>query len=129
MTFADQELLMRIEGSKHYLKNVDTLINWKQIRKLLSSLDLKRKNGFGRDCYDPEKMFRVMLIRKWNNLSDYQMEEQLKFNLMYVHICRFSFGNPAPDHSAICRWLKKGKKSTYGYKGHVSVDQETGLCG
>ncbi|MDD4232993.1 MAG: transposase, partial [Candidatus Cloacimonetes bacterium] len=28
---------------------------------------------------------------------------------------------------ADARWIKKGKKSTYGYKGHVAVDIETGL--
>jgi transposase, IS5 family len=28
---------------------------------------------------------------------------------------------------ADARWIKKGKKSTYGYKGHVAVDKETGL--
>lgn len=211
LTFADQEIKMRIESSKHILKDVDQIIDWKRINKLLGKVELRRKHVCGRDSFSPEVMFRIMLLQGWYGLSDYQMEEQLGLNIMYQWFCRLSFENPVPDHSTICRWrsrfsqrdmfekllseinrqleqhglkiksglivdatliesqarprkkeiietepvgdeeipgretfqmtelnvveskdpdarwIKKGKASTYGFKGHVAVDQENGL--
>jgi len=48
-------------------------------------------------------MFRIMLIQSWYKLSDYQMEEQLIYNNMFLWFCHLSLENPVPDNSAICR--------------------------
>jgi len=211
LTFADQEIAERTERYRHYLKDIEQLLDWKRINKLLSQLELRRKSVCGRDSYSPEVMFRIMLLQRWYKLSDYQMEEQLGLNIMFMWFCHLSLENPIPDHSTICRWrtrfsqkgffekllteinkqlgkhnltvregaildatliesqarprkmeiietepvgdteipekqsfqsteliveeskdpdarwIKKGKKSTYGYKGHVAVDKENGL--
>lgn len=211
ITMADQELARRIEKQDHFLKDIEHMINWKRIQKVLSKVEIRRTSVAGRDAFSAEVMFRIMLLQIWYNLSDYQMEEQLGYNIMFMWFCGLSLENPVPDHSTICRWrarfskkgiyenllkeinnqitghdirinegtildativesharprkkviietepigdddipgaqifqptdliveeskdadarwIKKGKKSTYGYKGHVAVDIETGL--
>ncbi|MBM4402887.1 MAG: IS5 family transposase, partial [Candidatus Cloacimonetes bacterium] len=54
-----------------------------------------------------EVMFRIMLIQSWYKLSDYQMEEQLFYNAMFLWFCHLSLENPVPDHSTICRWRRR----------------------
>ncbi len=52
-------------------------------------------------------MFRIMLIKSWYGLSDYQMEEQLFYNTIFLWFCHLSLENPIPDHSTICRWRQR----------------------
>jgi len=211
ITMADQELANRIEKRCHFLKDIEKIINWKRINKVLTKVEIRRSSVAGRDAFSAEVMFRIMLLQIWYKLSDYQMEEQLGYNFMFMWFCKLSLENPVPDHSTIsrwrtrfaaqgvyekllaevnkqisghnirinegtildativeskarprkteiietepvgddeipgvqtfqatgltteeskdsdARWIKKGKKSTYGYKGHVAVDKISGL--
>lgn len=106
-TVADHEIEVRIAGIDHFLKQVDILVDWKRISKVLAKSDLRYKSNSGRDCYDPISMFRIMLVQQWNKLSDYEMEAQLKMNFLFMWFCGFSFEQPIPDHSTICRWRQR----------------------
>ena len=105
ITLADQEIASRLATRKHFLKDVDSLINWSPIRRILDRVEIiRRKSVAGRDAFSAEVMFRIMLLQAWYGLSDYQMEEQLYYNNMFMWFCHLSFENPVPDHSTICRW-------------------------
>ena len=104
LTFADQEIANRLASRRHFLKDVDQLIDWKRINKLISKVEIRRTSVAGRDAYSAEVMFRIMLVQAWYKLSDYQMEEQLVYNTMFLWFCHLSMENPVPDHSTICRW-------------------------
>ena len=104
ITFADQEIANRLASRKHFLKDIEILIDWKRINKLLSKVEIRRTSVAGRDAFSAEVMFRIMLIQSWYKLSDYQMEEQLFYNNMFLWFCHLSLENPVPDHSTICRW-------------------------
>jgi IS5 family transposase len=80
------------------------LLDWKRINKLISKVEIRRTSVAGRDAYSAEVMFRIMLVQAWYKLSDYQMEEQLVYNTMFLWFCHLSMENPVPDHSTICRW-------------------------
>mgnify|MGYP001187775567 FL=1 len=107
ITFADQEIANRLASRKHFLKDVEKLIDWKRINKILSKVEIKRTSVAGRDAFSAEVMFRIMLVQSWYKLSDYQMEEQLGFNIMFLWFCQLSMENPVPDHSTICRWRSR----------------------
>lgn len=42
LTFADQEIANRLASRKHFLKDVDQLIDWKRINKLISKVEIRR---------------------------------------------------------------------------------------
>ena len=107
ITFADQEIANRLANRKHFLKDVEKLINWKRINKVLGKVEIRRTSVAGRDAFSAEVMFRIMLIQSWYKLSDYQMEEQLGFNIMFLWFCQLSMENPVPDHSTISRWRSR----------------------
>ena len=104
ITFADQEIANRLASRKHFLKDVEKLIDWKRINKILDKVEIRRTSVAGRDAFSAEVMFRIMLIQSWYNLSDYQMEEQIYYNNIFLWFCHLSMENPVPDHSTICRW-------------------------
>ncbi|MCK9309813.1 MAG: transposase [Candidatus Cloacimonetes bacterium] len=112
MTFADQEIANRLANRKHFLKDIELVIDWKRIRKTLSKVEIRRTSVAGRDAFSAEVMFRMMLIQVWYKLSDYQMEEKLFYNNMFLWFCHLSLENPVPDSSTICRW--RGRFSDKG---------------
>jgi transposase, IS5 family len=43
-------------------------------------------------------MFRAILIQHMYNLSDYQLEAQLKDRLSFMHFCGWTLESNIPDH-------------------------------
>mgnify|MGYP000854532559 FL=1 len=107
ITFADQEIANRLASRRHFLKDIEQLVDWKRINKILDRVELRRTSVAGRDAFSAEVMFRIMLIQSWYQLSDYQMEEQLFYNNMFLWFCHLSLENPVPDHSTISRWRSR----------------------
>ena len=110
ITLADQEISERLAGRTHFLKDIDTLIDWKRINKTLNKVEIRRQSVAGRIAYSPEVMFRIMLIQSWYDLSDYKMEEHLYDNIRFMQFCKLSLENPVPDHSTISRWRARFSK-------------------
>ena len=73
ITLADQEIQNRISKHKHFLNDIEKVIDWNRINKVLSKAEIRRQSVAGRDSYSAEVMFRIMLIQSWYQLSDYQM--------------------------------------------------------
>ena len=44
ITMADQELANRIEKRCHFLKDIEKIINWKRINKVLSKVEIRRSS-------------------------------------------------------------------------------------
>jgi len=125
ITFADHEIAKRLAEREHFLKDVDSLINWKPIRKILSKVEIRRRKSVaGRDAFSAEVMFRIMLIQSWYGLSDYKIEEQLYFNVIFLWFCRLSLDNPVPDHSTICRWRARFTKKGVLAMLLAEIDQQ-----
>jgi hypothetical protein len=70
MTLTDHEIQNRLARLQHFLLQLDENINWERVKKTLEPLDPSRKNVAGRDSYEPLKMFRIMLLQSWYDLSD-----------------------------------------------------------
>jgi len=124
LTLADQELSTRTERFPHYLKDIERILDWKRINKLLSQIDRRRESVCGRDSYSPEVMFRIMLLQRWYKLSDYQMEEQLYMNIMFLQFCHFSLNHPVPDHSTISRWRSRFTEKSIFEKLLVEINRQ-----
>ncbi|MFB3845201.1 MAG: transposase, partial [Candidatus Cloacimonadaceae bacterium] len=95
---------------------------------ILNQVELKRDSVAGRDAYSTEVMFRIMLIQSLYSLSDYQMEDQLICNMMFLWFSHLSMDNPVPDHSTISRWRsgfwEKGtKRSKYTFFSGKLISQ------
>lgn len=111
MTLTDYEIQNTLAKLDHFLLQLDANINWDRVKKTLEPLDPSRKNIAGRDSYEPLKMFKVMLVQSWYDLSDPEMEFYLNTNLIFMTFCQFSITESKPDHSTICRWRNRFAES------------------
>jgi IS5 family transposase len=111
MTLTDYEIQNTLAKLNHFLLQLDENINWDRVKKCLEPLDPSRKNVAGRDSYEPLKMFKVMLVQSWYDLSDPEMEFYLSTNLIFMNFCQFSITESKPDHSTICRWRNRFAES------------------
>ncbi|MBM4404363.1 MAG: transposase [Candidatus Cloacimonetes bacterium] len=94
VTMTDYEIEDSLAKVEHFLLEFKEMVNWDKVKKYLAPLDPPRISVAGSDSYDPVKMFRVMLVQSWYDLSDPEMEFYLHTNLLFDE-CPFSFTIPA----------------------------------
>ncbi len=111
MTMTDYDIQNRLSQLEHFLLEFKEMVNWDKVRKYLEPLDPHRTKVTGGDSYDPVKMFRVLLLQGWYELSDPDMEFYLRTNLLFMNFCDFSITEGTPDHSTISRWRDRLTKS------------------
>ena len=101
-------------GADDVLRKIDRLMNWQSFLPILKR-GLKR-TGIGPQGDDPLVLFKCVLIGQWHGLSDPKLEraEGDEPDDPELHF------SADPD----ARWVKKGSKSTLGYKGFARTDEE-----
>lgn len=89
---------------KSFLMDVDRIIDWKPIDKLLKKHYKKTQAADGRPAYPPLPLFKMLLIQRWYNLSDPGLEEAVNDRLSFLRFTGFSFESSIPDETTICRF-------------------------
>ena len=108
--FADIEIENRFSDPT-YLDKISELINWKRIDKILKKHYKRNKDAVGNPAYPALRMFKVLLVQKWEKLSDPQMEFALRDKISVIRFVGFPLSSPTPDHSTICRFRNALLKS------------------
>jgi IS5 family transposase len=108
-TFGDLAIQKKLKKVRkaNVLAKIHKLINWNKIQEIVSIADSRSKSVYGRDCYDPLTMFKVLFLQAVYNFSDRDIEEHLNFNTLYLWFCGFSIESELPDHSTIARWRER----------------------
>lgn len=88
-----------------FLDEIDRLIDWKPIEKVLRQKLKRVVNAVGNPAYPPLLMFKILLLQRWYNLSDMAVEEALCDRLSFVRFTGLSLDhNEVPDSTTICRF-------------------------
>ena len=86
------------------LVKLSEVIKWDIFRKQLQKVrDKERKSAAGRKPYDVIVMFKILIIQSLYNLSDDQLEFQIRDRLSFMRFLGLSLGNTVPDAKTI--WL------------------------
>jgi IS5 family transposase len=101
--FADY--ILETRGAPNtFLDKINSIIDWKNIEKVLKKKYTKKASADGRPAYPPLPMFKLLLLQRWYGLSDPGTEEALKDRISFIRFTGFSLQSPLPDHSTICRF-------------------------
>jgi IS5 family transposase len=100
LSFADR-LVADVARGNPTLERINGLMDWSSVELLLSSL---RGGSMGAPGYPALAMFKALLLQRWHNLSDPQLEEALADRLSFRRFVGFSFSDPVPDHSTLWRF-------------------------
>ena len=102
-SFLDYCIDQRV-SKKSFLNDVDRIIDWKPIEKLLRKHYKKTAAADGRPAYPPLPLFKMLLLQRWYNLSDPGLEEAVNDRLSFLRFTGFSFESSIPDETTICRF-------------------------
>lgn len=121
----------RLMESEPPLERLNKRIDWEMFRVDLEALVKKEAKGpGGRPRHDVVMMFKVLVLQRYYNLSDEQVEFQINDRLSFQKFLGLTLADDVPDEKTI--WLfreetGKGVRSLFDrFDGHL---KEKGLVG
>ncbi len=97
-------LLGRRRTRKTFLDDVNDVIDWQPIDRFLKKKIKRKANAIGSPAYPAPLMFKVLLLQKWYNLSDEEVEYAICDRLSFVRFLDMSIEDEVPDSTTICRF-------------------------
>lgn len=84
------------------LVKLQEIVKWEQFRSSLETIrDKERKSNAGRKPFDVILMFKVMILQSLYNLSDDQLEFQIRDRLSFMRFLGLGIGDTVPDAKTI----------------------------
>ena len=87
-TLADSMLSLR-KRKDTYLDKIDKIIDWGRIKRILDKKYKWTKNAAGNPAYPSLPMFKILLIERWEKLSDEQIEFALRDRFSIIRFVGF----------------------------------------
>lgn len=104
-TFADSICDLRVRKIKQtFFEQMNLLIDWSSIKKLIDIDYQKGQSVTGKPSYDGLLLFKICLLQNWYGLSDYEVEDRINDSISFSYFCGMSIEEVAPDHSTISRF-------------------------
>jgi IS5 family transposase len=109
------------------LPKIQKVVNWQQFYSLLEAVrDKEHKSNAGRKPFDPILMLKVLILQSLYNLSDEQMEFQIRDRLSFMRFLGLSLGDTVPDAKTI--WLFREQLTEAGVIEKAFQQFEAYLC-
>jgi len=96
---------------KTFFTQINTLLDWKPIREIISIHYQKGKSATGKPSYDGLLLFKMCLLQTWYGLSDYEVEDRVNDSISFGYFCGLTIEEVAPDHSTLSRFRSSLTKS------------------
>lgn len=87
-----------------FFSQINTLIDWDAIEKLIDADYSKGKSAVGKPSYSGLLLFKMCLLQSWYGLSDYEVEDRLNDSISFSYFCGMHIDEVAPDHSTLSRF-------------------------
>ena len=104
MSFSEAFVAKRLKGRSRFYEQVDVLVDWNRIERLIREHYAPGRNVAGREAYSGLLLFKMLLIGIWNGLSDREVEEEVSVNLKAMRFCGLTLEEEVPDHSVLSRF-------------------------
>ena len=125
VTFNLEKRFKKIDAMDRLLK-LNELIDWEDFRGTLNKVRPKaRKSNAGRPPYDVVLMFKILVLQQLHNLSDDQIEFQIRDRLSFSRFLGLSLEDTAPDSKTI--WLFRETLIKHNLMGSLFLDFECQL--
>jgi len=110
--FDKEETLSKLSKLGNPLEKIRKVIDFETFRPELEStvLNQNKKNNAGCRPFDVVMMFKIILIKRYYNLSDKQTEYQIYDRLSFKEFLGLSSGDSVPNANTIWLFNKKLKE-------------------
>lgn len=97
-----QDRYDQLSQSGDPLERLDKVMEWKQFLPLINrAFDKARKSPAGRKPYNRLMMFKVLVLQSLYNLSDHQVEFQIRDRLSFMRFLELSLHEKIPDEKTL----------------------------
>ena len=104
-TLADSICDLRSRKIKQtFFTQINTLLDWQPIVKVLKKHYTKGKSATGKPSYSGLLLFKMSLLQTWYGLSDYEVEDRVNDSISFSYFCGLHIDQIAPDHSTLSRF-------------------------
>lgn len=104
-TFADSICDLRTRKiKKTFFVQINAIINWKELSKVIDKHYKKGNSAVGNPSYDGLLLFKMCLLQTWYGLSDYEVEDRVNDSISFSYFCGLPIDQVAPDHSTLSRF-------------------------
>lgn len=107
-----------------FFSQVDLLIDWKPVTKLINKYYKKKLSVAGRPAYSGLLLFKICLLQTWYGLSDYEVEDRINDSLSFSKFLGLSVEEYSPDHSTISRFRSLMSKHNVYEKLLVEINNQ-----
>jgi IS5 family transposase len=94
-----------LDAKKDPLVEIDSVVPWEEFRPLLEQVwrkpEAKRKSRAGRKPMDAVLMFKTLILSALYNLSDDQVEYQIRDRLSFMRFLGLGLGDRVPDAKTV----------------------------
>lgn len=101
--FADMMVSHRAV-SNLFFQQIDTLIDWRSLERVLSKHDRRGTGIAGNLAYPGLVLLKMSLLGVWYGLSDRALEDRVKDSISFSRFCGLSLEDNVPDHSIVSRF-------------------------
>jgi IS5 family transposase len=122
MGFAELAFSSSMEKNRSLetLEQMNKVIDWDRIEKIIMSYYNVGAHKEGADAYPPLMLFKCLLLQKWFRIpSDPELESQINDRVSFKTFLRLPFDMPSPDHSTFSRFRKRLSK-----KAMIKINSE-----
>ena len=96
--------LRRRKIKRTFFNQINTLLDWNEISKVIDAHYKRGKSVTGCPSYDGLLLFKMCLLQTWYGLSDYEVEERINDSISFSYFCGLHIDQVAPDHSTLSRF-------------------------
>lgn len=107
MTFAEMSLMSSMEHNRSLkrLEKISQLIDWSEVKEILTDNYTVGTSREGADAYSPLMLLKALLLQQWYHIdSDPELENQINDRVSFKKFIGLSFDKHSPDHSTFSRF-------------------------
>ena len=102
--FFDELLFDHMLPAEHPLLDIDRAVDFSFVEEETAD---RYSADQGRPSYPPEQLVRILFLAVWANLSDVQVCQQLRYNVLYRYFCRLGWKDAIPDDTTLVRFRQR----------------------
>jgi len=100
--FGEEFRLQKLSKQGDPLERLDSVINWELFFPILAKTEsANKKSNAGAKPYPPLLMFKILLLQRYYNLSDYQIEYQILDRLSFCRFLGLTLTDRVPDEKTV----------------------------
>ena len=110
--FSEEERLEKLSKQGDPLERLNSVINWEYFRSTIEKILPTKMVNAGPKPYDPLLLFKILILQKYYNLSDGQLEYQILDRLTFCRFLGLSMNDRVPDEKTI--WVFRNRLINQG---------------